>query len=308
LKDSPQRRLRIALIAATAAGALVLSACGSSDSGSSSSTASAAATSGGAAITGGPDVDAAKAALIDPSALTVCTSLSYKPFEFTEGDQVVGFDVDLMQLAATQLGTTVKIIDTPFEGIKTGDAMATGKCDAAAAGMTINAEREKVILFSIPYFDATQAMVVPADSSVTSLADLRGKRVAGQTATTGLDYLKKNADENGYEIVEYADFPSESDSLLTGQVDAAVQDLPVFNQFVKDNEGKVKVAAQFDTGEQYGVGMKLGNTALKNVVDSSIEAARADGSYDAIYEKWIGGTPPASSGGAAASSTAPSSN
>ena len=308
MKDSPQRRLRIALIAATAAGALVLSACGSSDSGSSSSTASAAATSGGAAITGGPDVDAAKAALIDPSALTVCTSLSYKPFEFTEGDQVVGFDVDLMQLAATQLGTTVKIIDTPFEGIKTGDAMATGKCDAAAAGMTINAEREKVILFSIPYFDATQAMVVPADSSVTSLADLRGKRVAGQTATTGLDYLKKNADENGYEIVEYADFPSESDSLLTGQVDAAVQDLPVFNQFVKDNEGKVKVAAQFDTGEQYGVGMKLGNTALKNVVDSSIEAARADGSYDAIYEKWIGGTPPASSGGAAASSTAPSSN
>jgi polar amino acid transport system substrate-binding protein len=308
LKDSPQRRLRIALIAATAAGALALSACGSSDSGSSSSTASAAATSGGAEVTGGADVEAAKAALIDPSALTMCTSLSYKPFEYTEGDQVVGFDVDLMQLAATQLGTTVKVIDTPFEGIKTGDSMATGKCDAAAAGMTITPEREKVILFSVPYFDATQAMVVAADSTVTSLADLRGKRVAGQTATTGLDYLKKNADANGYEIVEYADFPSESDSLLTGQVDAAVQDLPVFNQFVKDNEGKVKVAAQFDTGEQYGVGMKLGNTALKNVVDSSIEAAKADGTYDAIYEKWIGGTPPASSGGAAASSTATSSN
>jgi len=238
----------------------------------------------------------------------MCTSLSYKPFEYTEGDQVVGFDVDLMQLAATQLGTTVKVIDTPFEGIKSGDAMATGKCDAAAAGMTINPEREKVILFSIPYFDATQAMVVAADSTATSLADLRGKRVAGQTGTTGLDYLKANADANGYEIVEYADFPSESDSLLTGQVDAAVQDLPVFNQFVKDNEGKVKVAAQFNTGEQYGVGMKLGNTALKNVVDSSIEAAKADGTYDAIYEKWIGGTPPASSGGAAASSTAPSSN
>jgi len=308
LKDSPQRRLRIALIAATAAGALALSACGSSDSGSSSSTASAAATSGGAEVTGGADVEAAKAALIDPSALTMCTSLSYKPFEYTEGDQVVGFDVDLMQLAATQLGTTVKVIDTPFEGIKSGDAMATGKCDAAAAGMTINPEREKVILFSIPYFDATQAMVVAADSTATSLADLRGKRVAGQTGTTGLDYLKANADANGYEIVEYADFPSESDSLLTGQVDAAVQDLPVFNQFVKDNEGKVKVAAQFNTGEQYGVGMKLGNTALKNVVDSSIEAAKADGTYDAIYEKWIGGTPPASSGGAAASSTAPSSN
>ena len=170
--------------------------------------------------------------------------------------------------------------------------------------MTINDERKKVILFSVPYFDATQAMVVAADSPVTSLADLSGKRVAGQTGTTGLEYLKANAAANGYEIVEYADFPSESDSLLTGQVDAAVQDLPVFNQFVKDNEGKVKVAAQFNTGEQYGIGMKLGNTALKNVVDGAITEAKADGTYDAIYAKWIGGTPPASSG----SSTAPSSN
>jgi len=110
--------------------------------------------------------------------------------------------------------------------------------------------------------------------------------------------------DNGYEIVEYADFPSESDSLLTAQVDAAAQDLPVFNQFVKDNEGKVKVAAQFNTGEQYGIGMKLGNTALKNVVDGAITEAKADGTYDAIYAKWIGGTPPAASG----SSTAPSSN
>jgi polar amino acid transport system substrate-binding protein len=147
-------------------------------------------------------------------------------------------------------------------------------------------------------------MVVAADSTATTLADMKGKRIAGQTGTTGLEYLKAHQADNGYEIVEYADFPSESDSLLTAQVDAAVQDLPVFNQFVKDNEGKVKVAAQFNTGEQYGIGMKLGNTALKNVVDGAITEAKADGTYDAIYAKWIGGTPPAASG----SSTAPSSN
>lgn len=305
MKDSPRRNLRFALIAATAAGALVLSACGSSSTTDASSTSAAATSAGGSAAAGGADVDAAKAALIDPSGLTMCTSLSYKPFEFTDGDQVVGFDVDLAQLAGDALGLQVKVIDTPFEGIKTGDAMATGKCDLAAAGMTINAERQKVILFSVPYFDATQAMVVAADSTATTLADLKGKRVAGQTGTTGLDYLKANADANGYEIVEYADFPSESDSLLTGQVDAAVQDLPVFNQFVKDNEGKVKVAAQFNTGEQYGIGMKLGNDALKNVVDTAITESRSNGKYDEIYAKWIGGTPPPASG---ASSAAPSSN
>jgi polar amino acid transport system substrate-binding protein len=299
------------LVASAAVGALVLSACGSSsDSGSSSSSTAPAASgaSGSAApASGSADVEAAKAALIEPGALTMCTSLSYKPFEFTEGDQVVGFDVDLVGFAAKQMGVEVKVIDTPFEGIKSGDAMATGKCDLAAAGMTINDERKKVILFSVPYFDATQAMVVAADNPATTLADMNGKRVAGQTGTTGLEYLKAQQAANGYEIVEYADFPSQSDSLLTGQVDAAVQDLPVFNQFVKDNEGKVKVAAQFNTGEQYGVGMKLGADALKSVVDNAIETSKTDGTYDEIYAKWIGGTPPAA-GGSAASSAAPSSN
>ena len=304
LTVSSRRSFRTALIAVTAVGTLVLAACGSSSSSDSSSTSAAATGSGSAS--GDPNVETAKAALIEPGALTVCTSLSYKPFEYTEGNEVVGFDIDLVGWAATEMGVEVKVIDTPFEGIKSGDAMATGKCDVAAAGMTINAEREKVILFSVPYFDATQAMVVAADSSATTLADMNGKRVAGQTGTTGLEYLKANADANGYEIVEYQDFPSESDALLLGQVDAAVQDLPVFNQFVKDNEGKVKVAAQFNTGEQYGVGMKLGADALKAVVDGSIEAAQADGRYDEIYAKWIGGTPPTAGG--SSSSTAPSSN
>ncbi len=103
----------------------------------------------------------------------MCTQLSYKPFEFTDGDQVVGFDVDLVNLAAQKLGVTTKVIDTPFEGIKSGEVTATGKCDLSAAGMTINDERKKVILFSVPYFDATQAMVVAADSTATSLADLK---------------------------------------------------------------------------------------------------------------------------------------
>ena len=304
MTDSPRRTLRYAVIAATAVGALVLSACGSSSSTDTSSTSAAATSAGGSAAAGGSGVEAAKATLIEPGSLTMCTQLSYKPFEFTEGDQVVGFDVDLVQLAGDALGAQVKVIDTPFEGIKSGEVTATGKCDLSAAGMTINDERKKVILFSVPYFDATQAMVVAADSSATTLADMRGKRVAGQTGTTGLEYLKANADANGYEIVEYADFPSESDSLLTGQVDAAVQDLPVFNQFVKDNEGKVKVAAQFNTGEQYGIGMKLDNTALKNVVDTAIAESKTNGKYDEIYAKWIGGTPPPAAG----ASAAPSSN
>lgn len=307
MKDLSRQSIRASLIAATAVGTLLLAACGSSSDSSSSSTSAAAATSAasGSAAAGGADLDAVKAALVEPGSLTVCTSLSYKPFQFTEGDTVVGFDVDLLDLAAAKLGVEQKIIDTPFEGIKSGDAMATGKCDAAAAAMSITPEREKVILFSDPYFDANQALVVPESSSATDLAAFSGQRVGGQTATTGLDYLKANQEAGGYEIVEYQDFPSQSEALLTGQIAAAVNDIPVWNQVVTDNAGKVKVVAQFDTGDKYGVGMKLGNDGLKEVIDTSISEAKADGTYDEIYEKWIGPVPSASG---SSSSTAPSSN
>ncbi len=328
MNNSPRRSLRRAVIGLTAAGALVLSACGSSSSSSDSSssaapaasdTSSAASGASGAESTGatgsgsasGPsdaDIADAKAVLIDPNALTVCTSLSYKPFQFTEGDQVVGFDVDLLDLAAAKLGVEQKIIDTPFEGIKSGDATATGKCDAAAAAMSITPERQKVMLFSEPYFDANQALVVPESSTATDLASLSGKRVGGQTGTTGLDYLKAQKDANGYEIVEYQDFPSQSQALLTGQIDAAVNDIPVWNQVVTDNAGQVKVVAQFDTGDKYGVGMKPGADSLKAVIDGSINEARADGTYDEIYMKWIGTPPPSASSGASGSGSAASSS
>ncbi len=237
----------------------------------------------------------------------MCTSLSYKPFEFTDGDKVVGFDVDLVGVAAAKLGVETKVIDTPFEGIKSGDAMATGKCDLAAAAMSITPERQKAILFSESYFDAKQTLVVPADSTATSLADLKGKRIAGQTGTTGLDYLNAQKDANGYEIVEYQDFPSQSDALATGQVDGAVQDFPVINQFVNDNAGKVKIVAKFDTGDKYGIGMKLGNTALKAVVDGAIAQAKKDGTYDEISTKWIGASSDSGSSSSGSGSAAPTS-
>ncbi len=317
MSSTVARRMRTAAIAALAASALVLSACSSGDSGSNTTSAAASSApasssassatsevSSPASASSSPasspdttvsdaDVEAAKTALIKPGTLTVCTSLSYEPFQFVQEGEVVGFDVDLLDLVAAKLGATQEIIDTPFEGIKSGDATATKQCDAAAAAMSITPEREAVMLFSEPYFDANQALVVPEASTATTLADLAGKRVAGQTATTGLDYLNANKDANGYEIVEYQDFPSQSDALITGQVDAAVNDIPVWNTAVTNNPGVIKVVAQFDTGDKYGVGMALDAEALKAVVDATIDEARSDGTYDEIYTKWIGEVPAA---------------
>ncbi|WP_205843904.1 transporter substrate-binding domain-containing protein [Nakamurella deserti] len=317
------RSLRTVAIAAAAVGTMVLTACApdSSNSGtptssspagattsssqsaespaeSAETTSSGSATSGGAtgSTTAGAaspeDIAAATASLIAPGSLTVCTHLPYAPFQSNDDSgKAVGFDIDMMDLVAEQLGVTQAIVDTPFEGIKSGQDMATGKCDIAAAGMTITEERSKVILFSEPYFDATQALLVRSADQISSLEDLRGKRLGAQAATTGLDYANANKDQYGYEIVEYTDLAAEQQALTTNQIDAAINDLPVWSEFIKGSGGSAKIAAQFDTGEQYGFGMKLGNDALKAVVDSTIAAARADGTYDELYAQWIGDVP-----------------
>lgn len=321
---SVRHPFRTALVAATAAGALVLSACGSSTENEASSvagdisasadaavssaseavetavsdlesvasgateSASSATAEAGAAI----DIEAAKASLIADGKLTTCTHLSYAPFQFNDDDgNTIGFDVDIVNLVATKLGVEQVIVDTPFEGIKSGQDTAAGKCDISAAAMSITPEREAVILFSDPYFDATQALLVNESADIADLAGLSGKKIGAQAATVGLDYATAEAAANGYEIIEYPDLNSQIQALVTGQIDGAINDLPVFGDFVKNQPGKAKIVAQFDTGDQYGLGMKLGNDALKGVVDSVLAEAKADGTYDEIFATWIAEVP-----------------
>jgi polar amino acid transport system substrate-binding protein len=282
------------LVAVAALSAFALSACSSGPATTSSGAGGAAGGSGSTAGSGSTGSGGASGvSLISPGKLTVCTHLPYAPFQSNDDSgKTVGFDVDMMDLVAKKLGVTQAVVDTPFEGIKSGQDLSTGKCDIAAAGMTITDERKKAILFSLPYFDATQALLVKSDSSVKSLADLKGKKLGAQAATTGLDYANSKKAENGYDVVEFQDLATETQALTTGQVDGAINDLPVWSEAIKEDKGATKVAAQFDTGEQYGFGMKLGNTALKSVVDGVITSSKADGSYAALYTKWIGQAPP----------------
>lgn len=321
---SVRHPFRTAIVAATAAGALVLSACGSSTEEAASSSAadlsasaesiiasasseiesavsdaetaasemgesaSSATAEAGAEI----DIEAAKASLIADGKLTTCTHLSYAPFQFNDDDgNTIGFDVDIVNLVADKLGVEQTIVDTPFEGIKSGQDMATGKCDIAAAAMSITPEREGVILFSDPYFEATQALLVREADAIAGLEDLEGKRVGAQAATVGLDFANEQAAEFGFEVVEFPDLPTQQQALTTNQIDGAINDLPVFGDYVKNNPGTTKIVTQFETGDQYGLGMKLGNDALKGVVDSVLAEAKADGTYDEIFATWIAEVP-----------------
>jgi polar amino acid transport system substrate-binding protein len=228
--------------------------------------------------------------LVNSGELTTCTHLPYQPFQFEQDGKIVGFDVDMIDLVAKRLGVTQAIVDTPFEGIQSGEDLNARKCDIAAAAMTITPEREEKIAFSAPYFDANQALLVEKGSGIKSLEDLRGQTLGVQSGTTGKMYAEENAPE-GVELKDYEDLALELSSVKSGQVPAAINDIPVLLDYVKQNP-ELEVATQFETGEQYGFGMKKGTSQeLKQVVDQVIEQARSDGTYDRLYEKWFGTKP-----------------
>jgi len=265
------RRGRTAVAAVLSATALALAGCGDDEQ-----------ETGGTAQS---SVD-----LVNDGEITTCTHLPYQPFQFERGGEVVGFDVDMIDLVAKRLGVKQAIVDTPFEGIQSGEDLNARKCDIAAAAMTITPEREQKIAFSAPYFDADQALLVKKDSGIKSLEDLEGKTLGVQSGTTGKMYAEENAPE-GVQLKDYEDVALELSSVKSGQVPAAVNDIPVLLDYVKQNP-ELEVATRFATGEQYGFGMKKGTSQeLQQVVDAVIEKARADGTYDRLYEKWFGTKP-----------------
>src|SRR5690606_942343 len=277
----PLKRRGVAASALALTAALTLAACGSDSGGSGTTSATASA------------ADDSGAKLVKPGKLTTCTNVPYEPFQFNDDSgKVVGFDVDIVDLVAEKLGVEQEIVDLDFAVIKSGAAMATNKCDLAAAGMTITEERQYNITFSDPYFDASQALLAKKGTGAKSLDDVKsmGLKLGAQASTTGLDYVKSQ----GFDPTEYADSPKELLALQAGQADVIVQDLPVVLTWLKKPEiaEKFEMIASLDTGEQYGLGMKKdADPVLVKTVNEVLAAAKEDGRYEEIFMKWFGKKP-----------------
>jgi polar amino acid transport system substrate-binding protein len=152
--------------------------------------------------------------------------------------------------------------------------------------MTITDEREAVMDFSDPYFEATQALMTKAGSGITSLDDLAGKSVAVQDGTTGADYVRENAPDDT-KIVSFEDSALMQQAVKTGKTDAGVNDNGLLNYFVSENPD-VEVVNEFKTGESYGFSVKKdSNDDLLTIINDAI----ASDEYDAVYEKWFGTAP-----------------
>jgi polar amino acid transport system substrate-binding protein len=269
------RARRLAPIAALGIAALALTACGSDG--------------GGDAGAGGEVTAAEGAELVNEGKLTTCTHLPYEPFQFTRENEIVGFDVDIVDEVAADLGVEQEIIDIPFETIQSGEALNAGQCDLAAAGMTITDVREENLDFSSGYFDATQAMLTRAGSGIDGLEALSGQTLGVQSGTTGQMYADENAPDD-VEIAVYEDLALLLEAVKSGQIAAGINDNTVLIDYVADNPD-VEMTAEFDTGEQYGIGVRTGNQGLLDQINETLDRIREDGTYDTIYAEWFGDVP-----------------
>ncbi|MFE2088473.1 ABC transporter substrate-binding protein [Streptomyces sp. NPDC059460] len=261
---------RIAAMCAAVALALPLSACSSSGD--------------GATVKG--------AKLIKSGQITTCTHLPYAPFQSEKDGKVVGFDVSMIDLVAEDLGVKQVVVDKSFETIKTGADLNASVCDVAAAGMTITDERKQNLDFSVPYFDATQALLARKGVKAATVEDITKQKLklGSQSSTTGEDF----AHAHGADPQSFESSDAELNGLRTGQVDVIVQDYPVVQNWLKDpaNSAKFQIVGNLDTGEQYGFAVrKDGNPKLLAAIDQAIKDAKSDGTYKRLYEQWIGPMP-----------------
>jgi ABC-type amino acid transport substrate-binding protein len=224
--------------------------------------------------------------VVKKGTLTICTHLPYEPFEFTKDGEVVGFDPAVLKIAADAEGLDTKVLDIAWETIVSGEALNTGQCDVGAGAMTINDEREAVMDFTDPYFEATQAMMTKTGSGLTSLDQLAGKSVAVQDGTTGADYVRENAPKDT-KIISFEDSALMEQAVKTGKVDAGVNDNGLLNYFVAQNP-EVEVTTEFKTGESYGFSVKKGSN---DELLAAINDAIASDEYDKVYKEWFGTAP-----------------
>jgi polar amino acid transport system substrate-binding protein len=224
--------------------------------------------------------------------LTICTSLPYEPFEVEKNNEIVGFDIDLVTAVAKANKLKPNLVVTGFEGIQSGQALNSGKCDIAIAGMTITPERKKVIDFTDPYFDATQALLT-TDKSVDSMDALDGKTLGVMSGTTGELYAKDKAPK-GATVKSFENLGVQTQALKAGTVDAIIQDNGPLLDYAKKNP-ETQVTAEFNTGEQYGMAVKKGgNDKLLKSANDTIAKLKSSGEYDTLYKKWFGKAPDSS--------------
>ena len=213
--------------------------------------------------------------------LIMSTNAEFAPYEYHDGNDIVGIDVDIANAICEDMGASLEITDVAFDSII--PEVQSGKADFAAAGMTVTEDRQTQVDFSDTYATGVQSVIVTEDSDIASLDDLKGKQIGVQQGTTGDLYSTDDFGEDA--VVAYDSGLTAVQALNNGQVDAVVIDNAPAQEFVAANPG-LKVLDTSYAEEDYAIGMAKGS-ALEDAVNKALEELKADGTLQAIVDKYI---------------------
>ena len=258
---------KILAFAAVAVLALSLTACGSKD------------TAG--------QKDAGSAANEGKETLTMATNAAFPPYEYYDGDVMVGIDVEMAQAVADKLGMKLEIEDMDFGAIIT--AVQSGKVDMGVAGMTVTEERLQNVDFSDSYATGIQVVIVKEDSDIASIDDMYGKMIGVQESTTGHIYCADTIENGGFGeeyVTAYTTGANAVEALKTGKVDCVVIDNEPAKNFVAANEG-LKILETEYAVEDYAIAISKENSDLTAKINAALAELKADGTLDKIIAKYI---------------------
>ena len=263
---------------------LSLAACGgnnASPSGSASSAGSDAASSGEAGFTTAVD-----------GVHSMATEATFPPYEYYDGDAIVGIDVEIAQAIADKLGLELQVTDIAFDSIIPG--VQSGKYDLGLAGMTVTDERLEQVNFSDSYATGVQVVIVKEGGKVTSVDDLfadgASNVIGTQTGTTGFLYATWNIQDAGLgEVKSFAKTTDAVEALKNGQVDCVILDNEPAKALVAANEGAgLSILDTEYAVEDYAAAISKDNTALLEAVNGALKELIADGTVQSILDKYIG--------------------
>ncbi|HUB13250.1 MAG TPA: transporter substrate-binding domain-containing protein [Acetobacteraceae bacterium] len=229
--------------------------------------------------------------------LEIGTEAAYVPYEFFKDGAIVGYDPDIMALICPKLGVKPHFIDTAWSGII--PALYAGKFDCIVSAMTITAPRAEKVLFSMPYADASNVILLRAnETKIATADDLSGKIVGVQLGSAAAGIIKtfeaklKAKGMPGYASVkEYEHYPEAYQDLINGRVDAVVNSKSTMMVVMRDAPGKFKmIGGVSDITAYFGMAFRKEDGALRDFVNENLAAMKTDGTLAKLQMKWFGGT------------------
>jgi ABC-type amino acid transport substrate-binding protein len=214
--------------------------------------------------------------------LSVGSDIPYPPFEQGKAPNYEGFDVELMEAVAENIGREAVFQDTSFDTIFRD--LAQGRFEAVASATTITDEREETVDFTNPYYFSEQAILVKEPAEIDSVDGLNGATVGVQQGTTGEEFVEEKVDAG--EIRPYPQGPDAVNALKSGVLDAVVMDIPVAENAVEAGGG-IEISTAIPTEEEYGFVVPQDQEELLEEMNEALDELKDDGTFTTIYEKWF---------------------